>query len=115
MNALIWNDLEYCISQNFTFLSDFLFLTSSFGYDLQVLGEGSISYGGEGQNPDVVGLIWSQTLDGDEVGTAHHLLLPLCNISTQPTSESQHTSAICTDEDKLRVRCDQINNKKNPN
>lgn len=53
--------------------------TSSLGNDLQVLGQGSVPYRGEGQHSDVIGLVWSQTLDSDEVGAAHHLLLPLRN------------------------------------
>lgn len=53
--------------------------TSSLGYDLQVLGQGSVSHRGEGQHSDVVGLVRSQTLDSDEVGATHHLLLPLRN------------------------------------
>lgn len=60
-----------------------LSLTSSFGDNLQVLGQGPISYRGERQHSDVISLVRSQTLDGDEVGTAHHLLLPLHDANTK--------------------------------
>lgn len=64
-------------------ISCFPSLTSSLGYNLQVLGKGSVSYRGEGQHSNVISLVGSQTLDGDEAGAAHHLLLPLHDTSTQ--------------------------------
>ena len=64
-------------------------LTSSLGYNLQVLGQGPVSYRGEGQHSDVISLVRSQTLDGDEVGAAHHLLLPLHNTSTRRDARMQ--------------------------
>lgn len=58
-------------------------LTSCLRYNLQVLGQRSVPDRGEGQHSDVVGLVWRQTLDGDEVGAAHHLLLPLADTKPQ--------------------------------
>lgn len=65
-------------------LTDYIYcLTSSLGYNLQVRGQRSISDRGESQHSDVISLVRSQTLDGDEAGAAHHLLLPLHDRSTQ--------------------------------
>lgn len=50
--------------------------TSGLGDDLKVGGQRSVSDGRVRQHFDVVGLVGDQTLDGDEVGPPHDLLLP---------------------------------------
>lgn len=50
--------------------------TSGLGDDLKVGGQRAVSDRRERQDFDVVGLVGDQTLDGDEVGAPHDLLLP---------------------------------------
>ena len=69
-------------------------LTSSLGYDLQVLGQGPVPYRGEGQDSDVVRLVGGQALDGDEVCTANYLLLPLGKYAQAHTHTNAHTRAL---------------------
>lgn len=61
-------------SESFHCFSKF---TSSLGYNLEILWQRSISYRGKRQHSDVISLVRSQVLDGDEIGASDHLLLPL--------------------------------------